>query len=313
MSELKLIKLRDLSVSFRSERGLQNAVDHISFDLIAGRTLAVVGESGSGKSVSSLSLMQLLQKDKAVFDSGRIEISSELLDGEENSSSKTFYPDDPMIKSLRGKKIAMIFQEPMTALNPVITCGEQISEMLRRHEGLDRKEAHKRVIELFREVSLPRPEEMFDQYPHQLSGGQRQRVMIAMAISCRPAVLIADEPTTALDVTVQKSILNLLRELQSKYRMAMLFITHDLGVVADIADDIVVMRSGSIVESGSAKDVLQNPSHPYTKGLLACRPVPGHKADRLLTVADFMETSGEIGSAVNSVIKKRKLTSVCLK
>lgn len=293
MDKQSVLEVMDLSVAFRSERGIQRAVEHVSFELYQGKTLAIVGESGSGKSVSSLSIMQLLQKDKAIFESGRLVFGADFFDSISDGKGRDLSPDDELIKTLRGKSIAMIFQEPMTALNPVITCGEQIAEMLRRHKNLNRDEARKRTIELFGEVQLPRPEVMFDQYPHQLSGGQRQRVMIAMAISCEPKVLIADEPTTALDVTVQKSVLLLLKNLQIKYRMAMLFITHDLGVVAEIADDIVVMQAGKIIEKGTATEILKNPKEPYTKGLLSCRPVLGQKVERLKTVADFMSDSPE--------------------
>ena len=291
MEKKSVLKVQDLSVSFRSERGSQYAVEHVSFELCEGKTLAVVGESGSGKSVSSLSIMQLLQKEKAVFESGKLIFDADFFEIKTSEAPRILTPNDKLISTLRGKVIAMIFQEPMTALNPVITCGEQVSEMLRRHKKMNRTMAKKRVIELFSEVQLPRPEAMFDQYPHQLSGGQRQRVMIAMAVSCEPKVLIADEPTTALDVTVQKSILALLKNLQIKYKMAMLFITHDLGVVAEIADDIVVMRAGKIVEKGSASDILNNPKEPYTKGLLSCKPVLGQKVDRLKTVADFVSNT----------------------
>ncbi|HEY8403552.1 MAG TPA: ABC transporter ATP-binding protein [Flavobacteriales bacterium] len=285
MSNNALLTVDDLGISFRTERGINRAVEHISFDVYAGKTVAIVGESGSGKSVSSLSVMQLLNKNRAIFDSGRFLFDTSITPIEE------LQPTDEVLSELRGKHIAMIFQEPMTSLNPVMTCGEQVAEMLRQHKSISYVEARQRTIELFNEVKLPRAEEMFDQYPHQLSGGQRQRVMIAMAISCEPKILIADEPTTALDVTVQSSILELLRSLQSKYNMGMIFITHDLGVVADIADDIVVMQRGKIVEKGNAKDVLTNPQHPYTKGLLACRPVMGQKVARLKTVSDFLETN----------------------
>jgi peptide/nickel transport system ATP-binding protein len=285
MSNNALLTVDDLGISFRTERGVNRAVEHISFNVYAGKTVAIVGESGSGKSVSSLSVMQLLNKNRAVFDSGSFHFDTSITPSEE------LQPTDEILSELRGKYIAMIFQEPMTSLNPVMTCGEQVAEMLRQHKSISHSEARQRTIALFNEVKLPRAEEMFDQYPHQLSGGQRQRVMIAMAISCEPKILIADEPTTALDVTVQSSILELLRSLQSKYNMGMIFITHDLGVVADIADDIVVMQRGKIVEKGIAKDVLTNPQHPYTKGLLACRPVMGQKVARLKTVSDFLNPS----------------------
>lgn len=296
MNDTILLSIRNLGISFKTERGIHKAVSGVSFDLKAGKTLAVVGESGSGKSVSTMSILQLLQMNKVIFDTGFFFFDSSVV----GTHKREFTPEDEMLKELRGKGIAMIFQEPMTALNPVMKCGEQISEMLQKHLSLPYVEAKRRTIELFNEVKLPRAEQMFDQYPHQLSGGQRQRVMIAMAISCKPKILIADEPTTALDVTVQKGILGLLRSLQEKYNMGIIFITHDLGVVADIADNVVVMRNGQIVEIGEADVVLNHPKHPYTKGLLACRPVMGQKIERLKTVADFLQEDG-LTPPVNTV------------
>lgn len=292
-----LLRVDDLRIGFRSERGFQTAVQSVSFDLKPGTTLAIVGESGSGKSVSSLSLMALLRKDKAVFERGKFILDTQAFhevfhsEGERlQGATITLSPADELLAKLRGKGIAMIFQEPMTSLNPVMTCGLQVAEMLRHHKQLNADEARKRTIALFEEVRLPRPAAMFDQYPHQLSGGQRQRVMIAMAISCEPRILIADEPTTALDVTVQKGILELLKSLQQRYNMAMIFITHDLGVVAEIADEIVVMRQGQVIESGPASVILNNPGAAYTRGLMACRPEPSRKTERLRTVEDFLTT-----------------------
>ncbi len=282
-----ILSVQDLSVGFSSRQGSQTVVHHISFNVFAGKTLAIVGESGSGKSVSSLSIMQLLQKGKAFFETGKFVINASAmhLQGE---GEVVISPDNELLESLRGKGISMIFQEPMTSLNPVMRCGEQVSEMLRKHMGLNNEQAKQKTIALFEEVKLPRAAEMFDQYPHQLSGGQRQRVMIAMAISCNPKILIADEPTTALDVTVQKEILQLLKSLQQSHGMGIIFITHDLGVVAEIADEILVMKRGQVVEHGQAVSVLSNPQHPYTQGLLACRPALGKKVDRLQTVEDFL-------------------------
>jgi len=237
MPEDILLKINDLGVSFKTEDGIRRAVNSVSFAVRKGKTTAVVGESGSGKSVSSLSIMQLLRKGIVQFDRGDFTLFPQLTEQE-----TTVAPTAELLTKLRGHSIAMIFQEPMTSLNPVITCGEQLMEALIQHLKLSKKEARQKAIELFEEVKLPRAAEMIDQYPHQLSGGQRQRVMIAMAISCKPKLLIADEPTTALDVTVQHTILQLLKELQVKYDMAMIFITHDLGIVKDIADEIVVMR-----------------------------------------------------------------------
>jgi peptide/nickel transport system ATP-binding protein len=281
MPEDILLKINDLGVSFKTEDGIRRAVNSVSFVVRKGKTTAVVGESGSGKSVSSLSIMQLLRKRIVQFDRGDFTLFPQLTEQE-----TTVAPTAELLTKLRGHSIAMIFQEPMTSLNPVLTCGEQLMEALIQHLKLSKKEARQKAIELFEEVKLPRAAEMIDQYPHQLSGGQRQRVMIAMAISCKPKLLIADEPTTALDVTVQHTILQLLKELQVKYDMAMIFITHDLGIVKDIADEIVVMRHGEVMESGSAHDILSAPQHPYTQGLLACRTVPGKKLERMLTLDD---------------------------
>jgi peptide/nickel transport system ATP-binding protein len=281
MPEDILLKINDLGVSFKTEDGIRRAVNSVSFVVRKGKTTAVVGESGSGKSVSSLSIMQLLRKGIVQFDHGDFTLFPLLTEQE-----TTVAPTAELLTKLRGHSIAMIFQEPMTSLNPVLTCGEQLMESLIQHLKLSKKEARQKAVELFEEVKLPRAAEMIDQYPHQLSGGQRQRVMIAMAISCKPKLLIADEPTTALDVTVQHTILQLLRELQVKYDMAMIFITHDLGIVKDIADEIVVMRHGEVMESGIAHDILNAPQHPYTQGLLACRAVPGKKLERMLTLDD---------------------------
>jgi peptide/nickel transport system ATP-binding protein len=233
--------------------------------------------------------MNLLQKGKAVFTSGRFILHHSLLPG--SSKDKEIEPTDAVLEKLRGRSIAMIFQEPMTSLNPVMTCGEQVEEILIKHLRIPREKARLRALSLFEEVKLPRAESMLDSYPHQLSGGQRQRVMIAMAIACEPKLLIADEPTTALDVTVQHEILALLKQLQQKRGMGMIFITHDLGVVEEIADDILVMKKGQIVEYGKAIDVLQRPTHEYTRGLLQCRPRASAKNFRLLTVRDFEQNA----------------------
>ncbi len=270
------LAIKNLSVSFRTDMGVKKVLHDVSFDVYKGQTTAIVGESGSGKSVSSLSIMQLLKAGNVIFDGGEFFLKENKI-----------LPSDKVLRSLRGDKIAMIFQEPMTSLNPVMRVGEQVAETLRLHRELNTKQARARVLELFKEVKLPRPEEMLDQYPHQLSGGQRQRVMIAMAIANEPELLIADEPTTALDVTVQKSILDLLKELQQRYNMSMIFITHDLGVVKEIAHHIVVMQQGKVIEKGIANDILNQPKEVYTKGLMACRPVPGKKIARLLTIEDF--------------------------
>ena len=259
-----ILEVKDLSVAFDG----RTVVERLNLTLERGKTLGIVGESGSGKSVSTMAMMGLLPKNATVSGSA-------LLDGTELLTL-----DEEGFRGIRGKRISMIFQEPMTSLNPVQKCGEQVLEM-----GGDRE----RVIELFREVLLPRPEKIFDSYPHELSGGQKQRVMIAMALINNPDIIIADEPTTALDVTVQKTILDLLKSLQEKFGISIIFITHDLGVIAQIADDILVMYRGKMVEQGPAKELLHHPKEPYTQGLLACRPPLDSRPERLPTVEDFLK------------------------
>ncbi len=262
-----ILSIQNLTVDFKSDGNITKAVDHISVTVNKGKTLGIVGESGSGKSVTSLSIMRLIQSPPGKISEGKILFSK---DGKEaiNLLSLT----EKEMRKIRGNEIAMIFQEPMTSLNPVETCGWQVQEAILLHQKCSRKDAKKRTIELFEKVKLPRPEAIFSSYPHQISGGQKQRVMIAMALSCNPSVLIADEPTTALDVTVQKTILKILKDLQNEMNMGIIFITHDLGVIAELADDIAVMYKGKIVEQGSVEQVFTAPKHPYTKGLLACRP-----------------------------------------
>ena len=267
-----LLEVKDLSVAFSG----RTVVENISYTLQRGKTLGIVGESGSGKSVSSLALMGLLPKQATVTGVAKLDDTNLLTLDEEG------------FRNIRGKRISMIFQEPMTSLNPVQKCGQQVLEMLSsRPKGRD-AEQRERVIELFREVLLPRPEKIFDSYPHEISGGQKQRVMIAMALINNPDILIADEPTTALDVTVQKTILELLKQLQEKHGTSIIFITHDLGVIAQIADDIMVMYRGKMVEQGPADQILRAPREPYTMGLLACRPPLDSKPRRLPTVEDYL-------------------------
>jgi peptide/nickel transport system ATP-binding protein len=274
-----LLIVRNLKVSFSREGKWAEAVHGIDLDVFAGRTLGLVGESGSGKSVSSLAVMRLLNEKVS-----RIKADSIQIEGEE---IKDF--SEKQMAEVRGKRIAMIFQEPMTSLNPVYKCGFQVSEMILQHETVNKTEAKNRVISLFDQVMLPRPEAIYDSYPHELSGGQKQRVMIAMAIACHPQLLIADEPTTALDVTVQLEILKLLRKLQAETGMGMIFITHDLGVVAEIADDVAVMHDGEILERGTVQQILNHPKHPYTQGLLACRPPMDVRLKRLPIVKEFLD------------------------
>jgi peptide/nickel transport system ATP-binding protein len=285
MSEASLVKVDHLGIAFRRGKTINPAVYDSTFEVRRGETLAIVGESGSGKSVSSLSLMQLLHRENTVFTSGRFILNESLM--QTPTDSMELAPTDDALAALRGKKIAMIFQEPMTSLNPVLTCGFQVEEVIVKHLSFSREKARQKTLDLFLEVKLPRAEQMLNQYPHELSGGQRQRVMIAMAIACEPQLLIADEPTTALDVTVQKEILQLLKQLQLDRGMGMIFITHDLGVVEEIADDVLVMKQGRVVEYGKAQRILTNPTHEYTRGLLQCRPDPTKKNSRLLTVRDF--------------------------
>lgn len=279
-----LLEIKDLVTEFRSDGTYKAAVKGVSFTVGRGETVGVVGESGSGKSVTSLSVMRLIQEPPGRISNGSITFH----DSEGESVDLLSLPRGRM-RGYRGNKIAMIFQEPMTSLNPVFTCGDQVMEAILEHRTKDKKEAKRLTIELFEKVKLPRPEAIFKSYPHQISGGQKQRVMIAMAISCKPDLLIADEPTTALDVTVQKAILDLIKELQQEMGMGVIFITHDLGVVADIADKVVVMYRGEVVESGETNKIFQNPEHPYTKGLLACRPPLDHRVTKLPTVKDYLD------------------------
>ena len=274
-----LLFIRNLKVSFKHESQWVEAVHGIDLDVFEGRTLGLVGESGSGKSVSSLAVMRLLNERTSRIEADNIQIEGEEIKGF----------SEKQMADVRGKCIAMIFQEPMTSLNPVYKCGFQVTEMILQHETVSKEEAKSRVIELFKQVMLPRPEAIYDSYPHELSGGQKQRVMIAMAIACHPKLLIADEPTTALDVTVQLEILKLLRKLQSETGMGMIFITHDLGVVAEIADDVAVMHGGEILERGTVQQILNQPQHPYTQGLLACRPPMNVRLKRLPIVKEFLD------------------------
>ena len=278
---LPLLEIKNLSISFSAEGETTHAVKNIFFEVQPGKLIAIVGESGSGKSVTSLSLLKLLPQQANI--SGQLLFSKNGVDVTDLNSLKK-----NSVNEVRGKDIAMIFQEPMTSLNPVFTCGSQVEEAIMLHKKIGKAGARAQTIALFEKVKLPEPEEMLKRYPHQLSGGQKQRVMIAMAMSCNPALLIADEPTTALDVTVQQTILELIKELQLQYKMGVIFITHDLGVVAEIADYIIVMYKGAIAEQGIAKDILLNPQHNYTKALLACRPAIHPKGQRLPVVSDFM-------------------------
>lgn len=300
MSASNIIQVRNLSVEFRTDEGTVKAVKNISFDIPRGKTVGLVGESGSGKSVTSLAAMRLIPNPPGQITSGEI-----LLDGKDLVKLS-----EAQMRDIRGNQISMIFQEPMTSLNPVFTVGDQISETIMLHQKLSKKDAMAKTLDLLKQVGIPNPTERIKSYPHEMSGGQRQRVMIAMAIACEPDVLIADEPTTALDVTIQKQILDLLADLQKKYQMSILFITHDLGVIADIADEVVVMYRGDIVEKGTTEQIFTKPQHPYTKGLLACRPSLERNPRRLPVVSDFMTAEGKEKSFNVEVLKQQKQTRV---
>ena len=280
---LPLVQIKNLQISFSQEGKEVLAVKNISFTIPRGKITALIGESGSGKSITALAFMQLLPKQANI--GGQILFSEDAL----KTVSLTNI-DEKSMRKLRGNKIAMIFQEPMTSLNPVHTCGAQVIESLMLHKKLSKQQAKIETIALFEKCNLPNPAQMIHRYPHQISGGQKQRVMIAMAMSCKPALLIADEPTTALDVRVQKNVLQLLKNLQAENDMAILFITHDLSLVADVADEVVVMYKGEIVEKGMVQVVLQNPQHTYTKALLGCMPNISSKGKKLSTISNFMNS-----------------------
>ncbi|MCA1295994.1 ABC transporter ATP-binding protein [Paenibacillus sp. alder61] len=269
-----LVQFRNLETHFHTSAGVVKAVDKISFSIREGETVGVVGESGCGKSVTAMSLMRLVEGPHGVIAGGEILYEGkDLLKLSKREMSR-----------IRGKDISIIFQEPMTSLNPVLTIGDQITEPLMMHLLLSRKEARQRAIELIELVGIPRAEQIYEAYPHELSGGMRQRIMIAIALSCNPKLLIADEPTTALDVTIQAQILDLMREIKRKLGTAIMLITHDLGVVAEMADYVIVMYAGKIIEEAPVLELFQNPQHPYTKGLLQAKPVLGQSQERLYSI-----------------------------
>lgn len=276
-----MLRIENLSISFKSNDETVNAVKSVSFDIARGETLGIVGESGSGKSVTALAIMRLLSPQATI-----------------NSGSINFEGDNILklslkeIRKIRAQKISMIFQEPMTSLNPVMRCGKQVAEVF-GNSGLSKSEIRNEVLNLFNKVKLPRPEKIYSSYPHQISGGQKQRVMIAMAIANKPDLLIADEPTTALDVRVQKDLILLLKQLKSEFGMSLLFISHDLGLVSEIVSNVLVMYKGEVVERGTIKDVFNHPKHNYTKGLLACRPPVNEKPYRLKTIDEFIENTNK--------------------
>ncbi|MEO8415293.1 MAG: ABC transporter ATP-binding protein [Ginsengibacter sp.] len=293
------LQIKNVSVDFITSSENVSAVKNISFEVNKGETVAIVGESGSGKTVTSLSILQLLSSPPARYTTGDIFFSA---DGLARVNLLTL--SEKYLRKIRGNKISMIFQEPMTSLNPVHTCGGQVMEAILLHEKISRKEARQKTIGLFSQVQLPDAAGMLTRYPHQLSGGQKQRVMIAMAMSCNPSILIADEPTTALDVTVQKTILRLIKELQQKMDMGVIYITHDLGLVAEIADKVIVMYKGEIVETNTTKEIFLNPKHPYTKALISCRPSASSKGKRLPVVSDFL--NDETNSPTQHIFIQKK-------
>ncbi len=297
----KLLEVCNLRTYFKTDDGLAKAVDDISFTVYKGETVGIVGESGSGKSVTCLTAMRLIPQPPGFVESGSI-----LYHKSPDKVVDLVKISDEEMREYRGNDLAMIFQEPMTSLNPVFTCGEQVVETIMLHQNVSETQAKQRTLELFEKVKLPDPPRMFNSYPHQLSGGQKQRVMIAMALSCNPSLLIADEPTTALDVTVQKTILELIDNLRKEIETSVIFITHDLGVIAEVADRVVVMYKGKIVEQGTVLEVFESPKHPYTKSLLACRPPLDFRMSKLPIVSDFMEVSKD--EAGNNVIKEKDKT-----
>ena len=297
-----LLEFKSLVTEFHTEGTTVKAVNGVSFSLNKGETIGIVGESGSGKSVTALSSMRLIPSPPGIISSGEI-----IFHKDNDSTTDLLKISEEEMRKFRGNDIAMIFQEPMTSLNPVFTCGDQVMEAIMLHQELDKVAAKELTIKLFEEVQLPTPERIFSTYPHQISGGQKQRVMIAMAMSCQPSILIADEPTTALDVTVQKTILELMQKLQRERNMGILFITHDLGVIAELADKVVVMYKGKIVEQGNVWDIFTKPQHPYTKGLLACRPPLDKRYTFLPTVSNFMQEN-ENGEVVDNKISVEEFT-----
>ena len=285
----KLLEINNLKTYFNTDTGIAKAVDGVSYSIDKNETLGLVGESGCGKSVTALSIMQLIPKPPGFYDGGSILFEAQnLLELSEESMQK-----------IRGNHISMIFQEPMTSLNPVYTCGSQISEAIELHQNLSKKDAKDRAIEMLKLVGIPSPEQRYNDYPHLLSGGMRQRIMIAMALSCNPAFLIADEPTTALDVTVQAQILSLIKRLQDELGMGVIFITHDLGVIAEISDRVAVMYASKIVEFGSVKQIFDNPLHPYTQGLLKSIPRMGEKIERLNVISGNVPASTDFPKGCN--------------
>lgn len=307
--ETPLLEVKDLKTWFYTEGGIGKAVDGVSFAIHRKRTLGVVGESGCGKSVSAMSIMGLVPQPPGRIESGEI-----LFHGEKRPTDLAkLDPFGREYRNIRGNEIAMIFQEPMTSLNPVYTIGYQISEALMLHQGLSKKEAENRSVEMLRSVGIPLPEKRIKEFPFQMSGGMRQRVMIAMALSCMPKLLIADEPTTALDVTIQAQVLELMNKLKEDFETSLLFITHDLGVIAEMADDILVMYLGRIVETGTVSDLLRNPKHPYTRGLLGSIPsITDKKRERLQAIKGTVPSPFNIPEGCGFAPRCEACMDICL-
>lgn len=290
-----LLQIKGLSVKFHQEGNIIQAVNNISFNLEKGRSLGIAGESGSGKSITAMAIMRLIQCPPA-------EMSGSILFQHNNTSIDLLQLQEKQMRQIRGKHIGMIFQEPMTSLNPVYKCGKQVREIIELHLNISRKAATAKTIDLFEKVKLPFPEKIFQSYPHQLSGGQKQRIVIAMAIACNPQIIIADEPTTALDVTVQKEIILLLKSLQKELGLGIIFISHDLNVIAEVTDDVMLMYKGQIVEKNTIEDVFTNPQHPYTKGLLTCRPTLNTRPYRLQTIKSMMSAINETKCESDTIV-----------
>ncbi len=301
MQEETVLSVENLVTSFKISGREINAVDDCSFSVKKGKTLGIVGESGCGKSVTSLSLMRLIPNPPGKIVSGKVIFENKNL----------LHITEKEMRSIRGNKISMIFQEPMTSLNPVYTIGNQIAEVFILHKGATRKQARELSIEMLKQVRIPSPEKRIDEYPHQLSGGMRQRVMIAIAIACKPSLLIADEPTTALDVTIQAQILALMNNLQKENGMSTILITHDFGVVAETCDDVAVMYAGKIVEKSTTKDIFSNPKHPYTIGLLNSIPKLGEKKHRLNTIPGIVPALSKLPQGCRFQDRCSLMTSEC--
>ena len=299
----KLLEVKGLKTYFYTDEGVVPAVDGVSFSIDEGETLGIVGESGCGKSITALSIMRLLQTPPGKIAGGEI-----LFKGEDLLQKK-----ESEMERIRGNEISMIFQEPMTSLNPVCTCGYQIAEVIRLHRKLDRKQAMEKAVDMLRLVGIPDPQRRSNEYPHQMSGGMRQRVMIAIALACQPKLLIADEPTTALDVTIQAQILELIKSLKNEMDMSMMMITHDLGVVAGIADKVAVMYAGKIVEQGNVISLFKNPQHPYTKGLLASIPRLNQKKEKLHVIQGMVPNPHQMPQGCRFHPRCEYKQDICLK